>query len=101
MGGQIALVAVDGQPHLLEHGVYCFDAAAFVYKQMADANTPYLFIDTLHRIFVPEGQIALVTYDGRGELIETPGVHVIDSATFELKSFEKSTTEFMSVGEAS
>ena len=99
--GQIALVAVDGQPHMLENGVYCFDAAAFVYKQTADAKTPYLFIHTLHRMYLPEGQIALVMYDGRGELIETPGVHVIDSPTFELKGFEKSTVEFMTVGECS
>ena len=99
--GFIALVTVEGEPLILEQGVHNFDAERFFYKQMADATEPYLVILTLHRLFLPEGQIALVAENGKGRLVETPGVHVFDSPTFEYKGMKPSNSDFLSVGEAS
>jgi len=96
----LALVSVEGHPLMLEVGVHNFDAARFSFKEMADSTSHYLFIGSLHRIYLPAGSIALIQDGGRGQLIEKPGVHVFDSTTFEFKGIKPATTPFMQVGEA-
>jgi len=98
--GRLALVLLDVEPLMLESGLHNFDAPRFVFKQMAEATEPYLFVGSMHRIFVAAGQIALVVDGGVGSLVEEPGVHIFNSATFEFKGTKPSTTAFIRVGAA-
>ena len=99
--GRLALVLLDVEPLMLEPGLHNFDAPRFLFKEMALATAPYLFIGSMHRIFIPAGAIAQIIDGGVGQLIETPGVQVFNSATFEFKGCLPATTPFIRVGAAS
>ena len=99
--GRLALVMLDVEPLMLEPGLHNFDAPRFLFKEMALATAPYLFVGSMHRLFVPAGAIAQVIDGGVGQLLETPGVHIFNSATFEFKGCVAATTPFVRVGAAS
>ena len=98
--GRLALVLLDVEPLMLEPGLHNFDAPRFLFKEMALATTPYLFVGSMHRIFIPAGSIAQVINGGVGQLIDSPGVQLFNSPTFEFKGCVPATTPFVRVGAA-
>ena len=98
--GKLALATLDVEPLMLEAGLHNYDNPRFGFKQMADATEPYLFVGSLHRLFMPAGSVALVVDEGVGSIVETTGVRFFNSATFEFKGLVVATKPFIRVGAA-
>lgn len=79
--GHYGLATYQGNPVLLAQGWHVKNDRQFTFNQLTEINVPYIQHGVIHIVRVPEGSCAKVR-DNTKPFLLPPGVHVINSATF-------------------
>jgi regulator of protease activity HflC (stomatin/prohibitin superfamily) len=94
--GTVGLGSMNGRPVLLLAGRHVVNDPLFAFLGTQLLTQPLIRNGTIHIITVPADQLALVSVQGVGHILE-PGRHEIDNPLFQFHEFVKARQEYICV----
>ena len=94
---EVGLCSVANTAHFLGPGRHVFNTPAFTFRGVVSAITDYITLHSKHRVFVPNGKLALISVEGSPQILE-PGLHNFDASRFYWGGLQDATAPYLAVG---